>query len=450
MKVYVSCVALGFAALPAIATAADAPAGRQPAGALTYRRFEVVEEEGRVARLEPEPCGEPPRWAADVSQARFHWPARDPKAPHFSRPIPFVIPPAEGGREPFHPHNHCPALAWLPNGDLLAIWFSTIREEGAEMTILASRLRAGAACWDVASEFFKAPRRNMTGSSLFYDEASGLLHHLNGMGREDAEGWENLALVHRSSRDSGVTWSVPRPVSSGAAYQRRHQVIAGLVRTRAGALLQPCDASPAEQGASTLHVSRDEGETWSESGGDIRGIHAGVAELADGRLLALGRGRAIDGRMPMSLSDDLGRTWRHSPAPFPPIGSAQRLALLRLREGPLLLLSFTGGREGRDGLTFADAAGREFEGVGLFAALSYDEGQTWPRRKLLTCGEASYEVGPYFGAKVRRAPVLRTTPTRAETEGYLAVTQSPDGVIHLLSSRLHYRFNRAWLEMPAP
>lgn len=433
-----------------LAAAADATAGAEPADALTYRRFDVVEEDGRVAKLEPVHSGDLPRWASGVSQAEYQWPARDPKSPYFSPPIPFVIPPATGSPEPFHPHNHCPALAWLPNGDLLAIWFSTIQEQGTEMTILASRLRGGAESWDAAAEFFKAPRRNMTGSSLFYDEASGLLHHLNGMGHEDVEGWENLALLHRSSRDSGVTWSPPRPVSSGAAYQRRHQVIAGLSRTRAGVLLQPCDATPAGEGPSTLHVSRDDGRTWSDSGGDIRGIHAGVVELTAGRLLALGRGQAIDGHMPMSLSGDLGRSWRHSPAPFPPIGSAQRLAVLRLREGPLLLLSFTGGREGRDGLTFTDAAGRTFEGVGLFAALSYDEGQTWPRRRLLTCGEASYEVGPYFGAQVRRAPVLRTTPTRAETEGYLAVTQSPDGVIHLLSSRLHYRFNLAWLETPAP
>ncbi|MBM3493037.1 MAG: hypothetical protein FJX72_01750 [Armatimonadetes bacterium] len=30
--------------------------------------------------------------------------------------------------------------------------------------------------------------------------------------------------------------------------------------------------------------------------------------------------------------------------------------------------------------------------------------------------------------------------------GYLAATQTPDGVIHLISSRLHYRFNLGWLK----
>jgi len=37
------------------------------------------------------------------------------------------------------------------------------------------------------------------------------------------------------------------------------------------------------------------------------------------------------------------------------------------------------------------------------------------------------------------------TPTRAEHAGYLAATQTPDGIIHLISSRLQYRFNLPWL-----
>ena len=40
--------------------------------------------------------------------------------------------------------------------------------------------------------------------------------------------------------------------------------------------------------------------------------------------------------------------------------------------------------------------------------------------------------------------------THAEPAGYLAATQTPDGIIHLISSRLHYRFNLAWLENANP
>ena len=37
----------------------------------------------------------------------------------------------------------------------------------------------------------------------------------------------------------------------------------------------------------------------------------------------------------------MGRTWTYSASEFPPIGGNQRLVLMRLREGPLLFISFT-------------------------------------------------------------------------------------------------------------
>lgn len=36
--------------------------------------------------------------------------------------------------------------------------------------------------------------------------------------------------------------------------------------------------------------------------------------------------------------------------------------------------------------------------------------------------------------------------THAQPAGYLAATQTPDGIIHLISSRLHFRFNLAWVK----
>ncbi|MFO7775634.1 MAG: sialidase family protein, partial [Candidatus Hydrogenedentota bacterium] len=163
----------------------------------------------------------------------------------------------------------------------------------------------------------------------------------------------------------------------------------------------------------------------------------------DGRLMGLGRGDNIDGRMPMSISDDMGETWTYSASEFPPIASGQRLVLTRLREGPILFVSFTDTRGGdREGMLFPDAEGDAFRGYGLFAALSYDEGATWPVRKLVTPGAGEYDGGAHHGH-------FEATPTNAEHGGYLAATQTPDGVIHLISSRLHYRFNMEWLETPA-
>jgi hypothetical protein len=81
----------------------------------------------------------------------------------------------------------------------------------------------------------------------------------------------------------------------------------------------------------------------------------------------------------------------------------------------------------------------------MFAALSFDEGGSWPVRKLVTAGgPARYLDG---GAWTRR---FLMDAAHAEPKGYLAATQAPDGMIHLLSSALHYRFNLAWLTQPMP
>lgn len=443
----------GFILFVLVLLTARSLPGEEPQSSLTYRRFEVAEEEGRVVRMTPLPDPTPPRWARDVSQTASGWPkSKELTEPFFARPIPFVIPPTDEG-EPFHPHNHQPSITWLPNGDLLAIWYSTIREQGTELTVLASRLRAGKEAWEPSSEFFKAANRNMHGSSIFHD-GLGTLYHFNGMGPDGGFGWAKLALLVRTSRDNGVTWTVPQ--AADPRIIGRHQVISGTIRTKAGVLIQNCDAVPGGNGGTALHLSDDGGKTWKDPGegqpapqfvaggegrGTIAGIHAGVVELADGRLLAFGRGDTIEGKMPQSISSDLGATWRYQPSAFPPIGGGQRLVLRRLNEGPLLFIAFTSGNRREpeaNGMVFVDQEGKEFVGHGMYAALSFDEGQSWPVRKLLTPGAGEFNGGAW-------TQVFVGTPTRAEPAGYLAATQTPDGTIHLISSRLHYRFNLAWL-----
>jgi hypothetical protein len=153
--------------------------------------------------------------------------------------------------------------------------------------------------------------------------------------------------------------------------------------------------------------------------------------------MALGRGDNIGGKMPMSISADGGKSWTYSASEFPPISSGQRLVLMRLREGPILLCSFTGPA----GMKFNDGNGRTFKGVGLYAAVSEDEGRTWPVTKLITPGQGSFDGGAW-------TKLFRADESNAEPKGYLAATQTPDGVVHLISSALHYRFNLAWVRQP--
>ena len=326
------------------------------------------------------------------------------------------------------------------------------------MTILASRLRAGADKWEPASEFFKGARRNMTGSALLHD-GKGKLYHINCIGPENVEHWKKLAMLLRTSADNGETWTPARPISTGGKYTLRHQPIAGMFMTKSGAIIQACDGTWSGEGPTAIHVSRDGGKTWTDPGGNVRGIHAGIVELNDGRLMAFGRGQAIDGKMPMSISSDMGKTWTYEASPFPPIGGAQRLAFMRLREGPLMLVSFSNTRHnhpfakkynGAPGVESHDLNGKLATVHGPFAALSFDDGKTWPVKRLLSAPKDAglgNEIHKRFARRVTtNYKAFTLDEQHGEPFGYLAATQTPDGVIHLISSALYYRVNLAWLK----
>ena len=393
-----------------------------------------------------------------VENSSKRWKNISAKIPIFMSPIPFVIRPACDSGTPFYLHNHQPAVTWCDNGDLLAIWFSANEENGRGMVVLGSRLRRGHNNWDEASLFFKVPDRNMTGSALLND-GRGTIYHVNGV--EASGDWQNLAMVLRVSTDNGASWSTPRLIAPEHA--KRHQVIAGTIRTREGWLVQACDAGPGSHDGAAIHISKDEGKTWYDpwdgaplpdfkeggTGSTIAGIHAGIVQLKNGNLMALGRGNSIRNkegklRMPMSISDDMGKNWKYMASELPPIDGGQRLVLMRLNEGPLLLVSFTDHPlrtplEER-GLDFKNQDGTTYKGYGMYAALSYDEGKTWPVKRLLTDGKERFLNGGAWTG------YFEMDEKHAEPRGYLAGTQTPDNLIHILSSRLHYRFNLAWLE----
>lgn len=411
--------------------------------ALTYRKFQVDENKGRVASVMPIKESINPLWASNVSQEKWIWTKKE--QPYFEGPIPFVKPPVENSKEPFYGHNHQPSITWLANGDLMVIWYSAITEQGTELTVLASRMRAGNNSWDPSSEFFKAENHNMHGSSIF-NNGQGVLFHFNGMCAKGITKKESndLALLLRMSNDNGLTWTIPKLINP--YYQPMNQAISGGFITSKGVVIQACDISKGKgSNQSAIYVSCDKGTTWNNPGEEkkqldckvdslcgnyIAGIHAGVVELKDGSLMALGRRYEINGKMPKSLSKDKGRTWTYEDSTIPPIGSGQRIVLMTLIEGPILLISFTDKIKDteRVGMIFVDKNGKEFTGHGMFAALSYDDGNTWPVRKLITPCKGEYDGGAWTGK-------FTATPYQAEHGGYLAATQSPDGIIHLVSSR---------------
>lgn len=389
--------------------------------------FRVVESDTELSYSAPDATV--PLNMRNVKQDKI-WTAQgttSPSEPFWLEPIPFVVKPTDN--TPFYSHNHQPAITWCNNGDLLAIWYTTVEENGREMEVVGSRLRYGASAWEPASTFFKVPDRNMTGSALCR-LPDGTLIHMNGVA--NSGDWQNLALCARRSDDNGATWS--KPVLVEPQHAVRHQVIAGTIVLEDGTLLQACDATADGNGGTAVHISEDEGYTWADQwdgtrpmyiigtpGNTVCGIHAGIVELEDGRLMAFGRGRSLENNLtPKSISSDRGKTWDFSETDFPLIGSGQRLVLMRLQEGPIMVASFGTN--------------------GLFVSISKDEGETWSEPKLMTDGKTrTLDGGAHTGTFTMDA-------THAEPKGYFAGTQTPDGTIHLISSRLHYRFNLAWIE----
>lgn len=382
-------------------------------------------------------------------QTRSKW-KECSKQPFWSVPQPYIIPPDDN--TPFYRHNHQPAVTWCSNGDILAIWFSCDAESGREMAVLCSRLKKGKKEWEEASLFFSVPDRNLTGSSLLTSD-DGRIMHINGV--SNAGDWKHLAMTARFSHDNGLSWSSPTLIAP--EHTTRHQVIAGTIITSEGHIIQCCDAGPGGHDGTAVHISKDGGLTWSDpwdgspmpefidggKGTTIAGIHAGIVELKDGSLMALARGNSITGadgkkHMPMSISSDGGETWTYHATELPPIDGGQRLVLKRLHEGPLMLVSFTDHPQ----RTPAEDRGMMFDeikGYGMYVALSFDEGKTWPVKKLMTDGvERMLDGGAWTSQFIM-------DETHAEPRGYLACTQAPDGTIHLLSSRLHYSFNLAWI-----
>ncbi|MFZ4765624.1 MAG: SUMF1/EgtB/PvdO family nonheme iron enzyme [Roseimicrobium sp.] len=388
--------------------------------------------------------------AQNVSQALAKPQMPAAEVPFFDGPKVFVKIPPDSIGPLYSWHNHSPTITECPNGDLLAAWFSCVDEGGSELNNLAARLRFGASEWELASPFWDGADVNDHAPKLWWDGDNTIFHFARGLS-------ENIV---RTSTDNGATWSKARTVYPPGEFGNQ------LLRTREGGLYLTHDSR-----TTGLVSSQDGGKTWSAivmkerdpvevirpggTGHRPPGIHAPIVQLTDGRLMAISRQDPVEdqarfhGRTPVSISRDQGQTWTFSESEFPAISSAQRAVLFRLKEGPLLLCSFTDqGRnwKNRKGLTFKAADGSEFTGYGLFAVVSFDDGKTWPSRRLITPGGEKREL-----PTIDRG-IATFSDTMAESTGYLAITQIRDGRIQLLSSKNHYVFNLAWLKAlpPAP
>ena len=102
--------------------------------------------------------------------------------------------------------NHFGAIAVCPNGDVLAVWYTTDREEGRECAQAACRLRAGSDKFDPPSFFSGTPDCN-THAPVLLGDGKKLYHFFT----QSFAGWDDSADCLRTS-DDGKTWPHVRKV----------------------------------------------------------------------------------------------------------------------------------------------------------------------------------------------------------------------------------------------
>lgn len=372
--------------------------------------------------------------------------ARESEAPPQSRPYfrkrPIMpIPPdnatpeqieAVGMHRALGGHMHSPGIVACPNGDLIASYFSVIasdREFLPSMVFTMSRLCFGADEWDWPEYFPKFHDIIEGGVVLFNND--GVLWHIAG-----GVSLYGVPFQWHESRDNGATWSetrFPRIVGPVGPYDP-HPVHVPF-RGTDGTLYLPSDG---HKGSSLLWATRDNGKTWYDTGGRTHGRHTAFAPLKDGRLLGMGgKSTNIDGYMPKSVSSDSGKTWEKLKTPFSPGAFNQRPSLHRLKSGRLFFACDAQPNRGVSPM-------RE---RGVVVALSDDEGETWHIKSLAA---AQIHDAYLHGRDMSEEGGWHSPPVHREaTIGYSEVTQSPDGIIHLITSCnhpcLHFEMNEAWI-----
>jgi hypothetical protein len=355
----------------------------------------------------------------------------NPAKPYFTVRFAMPVPPenatnevaALAGLDPqVFTHNHSPGFEILPNGDALAVYFSTPpgkAEADASTSFIQARLRYGAEDWDLPELFFKTEGYNDQSGLLWND--SGRIHFFGG-GRELSAA---APFKMATSVDNGATWTLSLPQLDKVAENFTAQPITSSFRAPDGSIYFAMDGDGA---ASFLWRSTDGGVNWHDMGGRTGGRHSVIVPLNDkGSLLSIGgKNNSINGWSPENKSSDWGATWSsNTTSPFPPLGSAQRPSLIKLADGNLFFVS-DAWLQKKDQ---APPAGWQ-SGNGCFVAISTNQGASW---------------------RIRQLPVQLPNHQYRKygTLGYVTARQAPNGVIHVLTTEtqpcLHYELNEAWL-----
>ena len=358
----------------------------------------------------------------------------DPAKPYFTVRFALPIPPSTDGQQngsllgvdpAVSFYSHSPGFEIMPNGDALAVWYSSAgNEDGKLVRSVQARLRYGAEEFDMPELLFKF-KGDIDGPACQWREGTTnwLFTGVTPQGGGGCAG----PYVFRVSRstDNGATWTMTLPKFLDIVGSP--QPITSAFRAPDGAMYLATDETGgAGHPQSLLWRSPDNGLTWQSQKGRTYGRHTAIMPLDQtGRLLGLGgKVSDINGYMPQTLSTNWGATWESpTQSPFPMLGGNQRPSVWRLADGKLAMIG-----DATLIRTTTPPAGWT-NGTAPYVALSSDNGATWRFKALPVASK--HEGGGSL------------------TLGYSTVRQAPNGVIHVLATMthpgIHYEFNEAWV-----
>jgi len=310
-----------------------------------------------------------------------------------------------GGRNGYHTYR-IPALLTTAKGTLLAFCEGRAggRGDSGNIDLLLKRSTDGGRTWSGRQMVWDDGPNTCGNPCPVQDRSTGtiwlLLTWNSGKDRESQikanTGIDTRRVFVCHSDDDGLTWSEPREITKSTKRPEWRWYATGpgvgIQLKRGpwrGRLVIPCDHSlvtPEDPTGYNSHVifSDDHGKTW-QLGGVIRPAvnECQVVELTDGTLLMNMRNydRSQSTRA-IATSDDGGKTWSpvsHDPALVEPICQA---SFLRYTEKPT---------SDRNRLLFANPGhGQRGKRQDMTVRLSYDEGKTWPVKRLIGPGPAAY------------------------------------------------------------
>ncbi len=353
-------------------------------------------------------------FASGTSRAQPGADGKQRPATETRAPAPLLVDLFVSGEGGYHTYR-IPALVVTKTGVLLAICEGrkTSRADHGDVDIVARRSTDGGASWGplyLIHEEGGDAKTTIGNPCPVVDQQTGVIWLPLTRNNDD--------VLLTSSADDGATWTAPRVITSSVKRDDWTWYATGpgngIQLTRGphrGRLVIPCDhriASIADRRKSSRsHViySDDHGTTWQIGGvTDFLMNECAVAELADGSLLLNMRSNRGVHCRGIATSTDGGLTWSDCTNAESLVEPVCQASMIR----------YTWGTAGdRSRLLFcnpASASGRQH----LTVRVSYDEGRTWPRSRLLYGGSAAYSSLAALPA--RRAALL------FERDDYTSIT----------------------------